>query len=288
VRDKLDIVIPAGTGGSTEYTLSITPERAGWGYSSLNVLELAAGGAHTFTTGESEWVVLPLTGRAAWPVTARLRTCRPPRGLHPRHRLRLRAPRRHRDGVVRGRAAGSRSAGARATRRLTARYGPPMACRSSSRSGPGQPAGQQLLHSRDLRGRQADRRRGDHPGRQLVVVPSAQARRGGRRASRLEEVYYFEADSAYPAGQAGACGYQRVYARARQGDRRLRRGAHGRRDPDPARLARSRDGAPGYDLYYLNVMAGPDPERVWKICDDPAHAWVRGLWEDSRSTRACP
>ncbi len=21
--------------------------------------------------------------------------------------------------------------------------------------------------------------------------------------------------------------------------------------------------APGYDLYYLNVMAGPDPERVW-------------------------
>ena len=37
--------------------------------------------------------------------------------------------------------------------------------------------------------------------------------------------------------------------------------------------------APGYDLYYLNVMAGPDPERVWKICDDPAHAWVRTLWD---------
>ena len=26
-------------------------------------------------------------------------------------------------------------------------------------------------------------------------------------------------------------------------------------------------------------MAGPDPDRAWKICDDPAHAWVRGLWE---------
>jgi 5-deoxy-glucuronate isomerase len=37
--------------------------------------------------------------------------------------------------------------------------------------------------------------------------------------------------------------------------------------------------APGYDLYYLNVMAGPDPERVWNICDDPAHTWVRSLWE---------
>jgi 5-deoxy-glucuronate isomerase len=38
--------------------------------------------------------------------------------------------------------------------------------------------------------------------------------------------------------------------------------------------------APGYDLYYLNVMAGPDPERIWKICDDPAHTWVRSLWEN--------
>ena len=36
---------------------------------------------------------------------------------------------------------------------------------------------------------------------------------------------------------------------------------------------------PGYDLYYLNVMAGPGPERAWLICDDPAHAWIRGTWE---------
>jgi 5-deoxy-glucuronate isomerase len=32
-------------------------------------------------------------------------------------------------------------------------------------------------------------------------------------------------------------------------------------------------GAPhGYDLYYLNVMAGP--ERVWKFANDPAHDWI--------------
>ena len=36
--------------------------------------------------------------------------------------------------------------------------------------------------------------------------------------------------------------------------------------------------APGYDLYYLNVMAGPG-ERDWQICDDPAHAWIRQTWE---------
>src|SRR5512132_4146144 len=62
MTDKLEIVIPAGTGGAGDYSLSITPERAGWAHSSLNVLELAAGGTHTFATGESEWVVLPLSG----------------------------------------------------------------------------------------------------------------------------------------------------------------------------------------------------------------------------------
>ena len=35
--------------------------------------------------------------------------------------------------------------------------------------------------------------------------------------------------------------------------------------------------APGYDLYYLNVMAGPG-RRAWLACDDPAHAWVRETW----------
>ena len=37
--------------------------------------------------------------------------------------------------------------------------------------------------------------------------------------------------------------------------------------------------APGYDLYYLNVMAGPGDDRAWATCDDPAHAWVRGTWD---------
>ena len=38
--------------------------------------------------------------------------------------------------------------------------------------------------------------------------------------------------------------------------------------------------APDADLYYLNVMAGPGPERASRICDDPAHAWVRDTWAD--------
>lgn len=36
--------------------------------------------------------------------------------------------------------------------------------------------------------------------------------------------------------------------------------------------------APGYDVYYLNVMAGPG-ERKWDITDDPAHGWLREKWD---------
>ena len=31
---------------------------------------------------------------------------------------------------------------------------------------------------------------------------------------------------------------------------------------------------PGYDLYYLNVMAGP--VREWKVKWDPVYEWLRG------------
>jgi 5-deoxy-glucuronate isomerase len=44
--------------------------------------------------------------------------------------------------------------------------------------------------------------------------------------------------------------------------------------------------APEYDLYYLNVMAGPDPERVWLVSDDPKQAWIRSQWANqSRDAR---
>ncbi|WP_345681488.1 5-deoxy-glucuronate isomerase, partial [Streptosporangium roseum] len=38
--------------------------------------------------------------------------------------------------------------------------------------------------------------------------------------------------------------------------------------------------APGYDLYYLNVLAGPAPQRSMAFCDDPRHAWIRSSWAE--------
>jgi 5-deoxy-glucuronate isomerase len=171
--------------------------------------------------------------------------------------------------------------GARANWRLTARYGPAEAVQVELR-GAGQ-ASRQVNNFCTPATFEADKMIAVEvitPGGNWSSFPPHKHDEAGESESCLEEVYYFEADSPYPAGRAGACGYQRVYgsgpgkeidvcAEVRTGDAILiPYGWHG-----PAMAA------PGYDLYYLNVMAGPDPERVWKICDDPAHAWVRTLWD---------
>lgn len=96
----------------------------------------------------------------------------------------------------------------------------------------------------------------------------------------LEEIYYVETRSTDPRG-VDPVGYLRVYgtaerpldvvAEVRTGDVVLV--PHGWHGPAIA--------SPDADLYYLNVMAGPGPERAWRICDDPAHAWVRATWVDT-------
>ncbi|GAA1896376.1 5-deoxy-glucuronate isomerase [Lapillicoccus jejuensis] len=104
----------------------------------------------------------------------------------------------------------------------------------------------------------------------------------------LEEIYYHEvrvtpgSPAPGPNGEgADPHGYLRVYGSGadreideltpvRTGDVVLV--PHGWHGPAMA--------VPGYDLYYLNVMAGPGPERAWLICDDPAHGWVRSTWAD--------
>ncbi|MDQ0744027.1 5-deoxy-glucuronate isomerase [Clavibacter sp. B3I6] len=99
--------------------------------------------------------------------------------------------------------------------------------------------------------------------------------------SRLEEVYYFESAVGRgldaPAGtdpfglfhtSSSPAGEIAIDAVVRTGDVALvPYGYHG-----PAVAA------PGYDLYYLNVMAGPGADRAWLIADHPAHGWIRGTW----------
>ena len=46
--------------------------------------------------------------------------------------------------------------------------------------------------------------------------------------------------------------------------------------------------APGYPMYYLNVLAGPGTERSMAFCDDPAHAWIRDSWAGVPADPRCP
>jgi 5-deoxy-glucuronate isomerase len=106
----------------------------------------------------------------------------------------------------------------------------------------------------------------------------------------LEEIYYFEisrspAEGARRVGEGFAL--HRLYTldgdidlcdEISHGDVVLiPRGYHG---PSVA--------APGYDLYYLNVLAGPAQERTMAFCDDPAHHWVRELWKEQRADPRLP
>lgn len=100
--------------------------------------------------------------------------------------------------------------------------------------------------------------------------------------SNLEEIYYFE--SAVARGlpvqeEIDPIGYIRghssdqrefdLLAEVRTGDVVLV--PHGWHGPVMA--------TPGYDLYFMNVMAGPDPDRSWNITDDPTQSWIREVWQ---------
>lgn len=108
--------------------------------------------------------------------------------------------------------------------------------------------------------------------------------------SNLEEIYYFETrvaggeerESADPTGyMRGYASDEREYdvtAEVRSGDVGLVPwGWHG---PVAA--------TPGSDLYFFNVMAGPDPDRSWNITDDPNQAWLRETWHHQDADSRLP
>jgi 5-deoxy-glucuronate isomerase len=274
----LDSVVRHGDTTDETFSLVITPETAGWGYSSLRVLELPAGGSATFATGEDEMVVLPLSGGCAV-------ECDGERfEISGRHSVFTRVtdfayvPRDAE--VTVSSESGGRFAlpGARATRRLAARYGPAEGVQVELR-GAGH-ASRQINNFCTPEAFEADKLIAVEvltPGSNWSSYPPHKHDEQREGEAQLEEVYYFEV-AAGPAGEG--VGFQRVYssgpgkeidvcAEVRSGDTVLI--PHGWHGPSMA--------APGYDLYYLNVMAGPSPERAWLICDDPAHAWVRGTWD---------
>jgi 5-deoxy-glucuronate isomerase len=95
-----------------------------------------------------------------------------------------------------------------------------------------------------------------------------------------EEIYWFRVGTADQAGYSpDGFAMHRTYTA--DGDIDINVAVY---DGDVFTIPRGYHGpcvaAPGYPLYYLNVLAGPTAERSMAFCDDPTHHWVRDTWKN--------
>jgi 5-deoxy-glucuronate isomerase len=261
---------PNGTLARDGWACLVDPDAARWAYSGLRVLELAAGQSRSFDTGPDEMLLLPLSGSAtvtcggsAAALDGRASVRSGPTDFA---YLPVGSP------VMVSSVDGGRFAlpAARASRRLDFRVQPagkvPVELRGAGS------CSLQVNNFCTPEAFEADKLIACEvltPAGNWSSYPPHKHDEDRPGESVLEEIYWFEV-----AG--GGMAYQQVYgssavlAEVRTGDVVLiPDGWHG---PSMA--------APGYDLYYLNVMAGPAAERAWLISDDPAHAWVRSTWAE--------
>ncbi len=269
-----DLLRPAGVLARGGQPLHLTPEEAGWEYCGLQVLDLPPGGSEELELIGMEGAVVPLAG------SCRVEAADAGFDLAGRSSVFSGIP------DVAYLTAGS-------SLRLSTDAGGRFAL-ATARAEPGRPsfkidsskvaveirgAGQATRQINGLLSAEVD---GPH---RLIVVevitpagnwssyPPHKHDEWTDTEVPIEEIYYFEIQ-----GESGF-GVHRTYTldgtidqtvTVRSGDVFLvPRGYHG---PCVA--------APGYHMYYLNVMAGPDEERRWLITTDPAHAWVVDTWVD--------
>jgi 5-deoxy-glucuronate isomerase len=107
-----------------------------------------------------------------------------------------------------------------------------------------------------------------------------------------EEIYYFRVGAPSTGNTSG--GYSRAgfaMHRAYTADGAVDANV-AVRDGDSFLIPRGYHGpcvaAPGYPLYYLNVLAGPAAHRTMAFCDDPTHHWVRDAWLTMPPDPRCP
>lgn len=284
-------VLPRGTAGSDGWELAVSDAHPDWHHTALRVADLAGEDTRTVEPGPWEHIVVPLSG-----------------GVHvTAHTADGQAHRAELDGRADVFAGPTDvvyvPAGARITVRAAGAGTSRVAVAGALASGDTSPAFRRIPAAEvpvERRGAGTASREVRNFGTPAVldaeaiiacevVTPAGNwsswpphkhdAERPGEETA-LEEIYYFET-RAVDHRTTDPVGYQRVHAsdsdrpidvlaEVRTGDVVLvPYGWHG---PSAA--------APDAHLYYLNVMAGPGPERAWLICDDPAHARVRETWAD--------
>ncbi|MFI5937960.1 5-deoxy-glucuronate isomerase [Actinoplanes sp. NPDC051494] len=263
--------------------VTVTPESAGWAYTGLRVLDLGIGQRVSFHTGDDEVLVLPLSGGCDVTCDDERLTLTGRRSVFTRVTDFAYLPAGSSVTLRSGNGGRFALPSARAGRTLPFRYGPAEDVPVELR-GAGQ-ASRQVNNFCTPDSFEADRLIAVEvltPGGNWSSYPPHKHDETTEGENALEEIYYYEV-----TGTPSGFGFQRVYGRpghdidvcaeVRSGDVVLiPYGWHG---PSMA--------APGYDMYYLNVMAGAG-ERSWLFSDDPAHAWVRGSWHGQQMDPRLP
>jgi 5-deoxy-glucuronate isomerase len=252
----------------------ITPEGAGWTWTSFDVHRLAAGARVERPGDGREVLVLVLEGTAAvtvggvafGPVGTRASVFEePPAGVV------LCAPGEAVEVVAAGDVLlGIASAPAGDVRRTA--LVDPGAIRVETRGeGPARRMIKNLLPAEAAAGRLIAVEAYTPGGNWSSYPPHKHDTDNPPVESQLEELYFYR--FARPTGFA----VQRVYTPDRSLDETMTA-----RDLDVILVPRGYHvvgAAAGYDTWYLNVMAGP--ERVWRFTVDPDHRWLMD-WEPTR------
>ena len=267
--------IPANT-AVTPYTVDVTPESAGWAESSLHVVDLDDVESVSRRTGDSEAMILPLSGGGTVTCDGETFELAPRASVFdgPADMVYLGINQAY---VLSGHGRVA-ICGARATRtfpnRRVAAADVPVELRGAGN------CSRQVHNFGTATAFEADSLIACEvitPGGNWSSYPAHKHDENTEFETQLEEIYYFEIDDS-PAGTTGF-GYHRVFGtperpievleEVRSGDVVLV--PHGYHGPSIA--------APGHHMYYLNVMAGSGPDRAWLICDNPDHTWLRSSWE---------
>jgi 5-deoxy-glucuronate isomerase len=283
--------VPAGTGSRGRDPVDLSADDAGWRYSGLRVLSLEPGVPRSLATGDTELFVLPLS---ACDVTVEVD------GSTFELAGRVSVFARVTDFLYVGRdteltitcAGGGEVAlpSARCDHRLPPRYGPADLVAIELR-GAG-PATRQVTNF-------GSPEAWPHADRLMCVelltpdgnwssYPPHKHDDSPECPVNNEEIYYFRIGTAGSTAYAeDGFGLHRTYTGDGRVDDNLTIG-----DGDVYLIPRGYHGpcvaAPGYTMYYLNVLAGPGGERSMAFCDDPAHHWVRATWDSMPLDPRCP
>jgi 5-deoxy-glucuronate isomerase len=281
--------LPAGSASTADSLVDVTPERAGWPYSGMRIVELARGPV-SVSLARDEAVIVPLSAEnvtvtidgVTYTLNGRI-------GVFDAVSDWIYAP-------VGSEVQISGSGGevaictARASQVFPIAYVPatdvPVEVRGAGR------ATRQVTNIAT-----PDSFRGAHkinvcevitPGGNLSSWPPHRHDGIGDCTTMNEEIYYFRMGRGNsPHGDPLGQGLMHVYTVDGRVDETLTV-----RDGDIYLLPEGYHGPtvapPEYPMYFLNVLAGPAEERTMAFCDDPDHHWIRASWADQEQDPRLP